>query len=82
MESIHLTWIPNYEMTKEEKEKYSEYKTTKGCLKYRKKEKLSSLRQEWWESLSKEDKETVLNLPNFDAKIFKEITGIDVVIEK
>ena len=33
---------------------------------------------EWWGKLSIEAKETIQNIPNFDAKIFKEITGIDV----
>ena len=32
----------------------------------------------WWKLLSNEAKETIQNIPNFDAKIFKEITGIDV----
>lgn len=35
-------------------------------------------KQSIWESLLQPDKEAVLNLPNFDAAIFKEITGIDV----
>ena len=74
-----LKWTPDYNMTKEEKEEHPEYKTTKGFLRYREKEELNSLRQKWWEdALSKEEKESVLNLPNFDASIFKEITGIDV----
>lgn len=34
-------------------------------------------RQYWWDNLPKEIK-TILNIPNFDAEIFKEITGIDV----
>lgn len=31
-----------------------------------------------WDSLSEEDKETVMSLPNFDAEIFEECTGIRV----
>ena len=77
-----LKWIPNYKMTEEEKGEHLEYKTTLGYLKHRKKEELYSLRQEWWENLSEEDKEAVLSLPNFDSNIFKEITGIDVTVEK
>ena len=34
--------------------------------------------QKRWDSLSEGDKNAVLSLPNFDAKIFKECTGIDV----
>ena len=35
-------------------------------------------RQEWWDKLNSDDKQEVLNLPNFDKDIFKDITGIDV----
>ena len=34
---------------------------------------------EWWEELSEEDKQTIREMPNFDAKIFEEITGIKEV---
>ncbi len=36
---------------------------------------------EWWNKLSIEDKETIQQIPNFDADIFKEITGIDLTLE-
>lgn len=35
-------------------------------------------RQEWWDNLSEEDKNEVLSIPNFDPRIFEEITGIKV----
>ena len=35
-------------------------------------------RQIWWEAISPELKSAVLSIPNFDAEIFKEITGINV----
>ena len=35
-------------------------------------------RQSWWETLLPTRKNAILSIPNFDAKIFKEITGIDV----
>ena len=35
-------------------------------------------RQSWWEAISPAQKNIILSIPNFDAKIFKEITGIDV----
>ena len=35
--------------------------------------------QKWWDELQDEEKEEVLSLPNFDAAIFKEITGINAV---
>ncbi len=34
--------------------------------------------KEYWGRASEEDKKWFMELPNFDAKIFKEITGIDV----
>ena len=34
----------------------------------------------WWYNLSDYEKNVIKSLPNFDAEIFKEITGIDVNI--
>ena len=34
--------------------------------------------QEWWNRLEDTDKQIILDIPNFDREIFKEITGIDV----
>ena len=31
---------------------------------------------EWWEGMSEENKKIVKSIPNFDAEIFEEITGI------
>lgn len=33
--------------------------------------------QAWWNHLNKKEKDAILNLPNFDKKIFKKITGIN-----
>ncbi len=33
---------------------------------------------QWWDQLNSVDQAQILNLPNFDPEIFKEITGIDV----
>lgn len=35
-------------------------------------------RQTWWNNLPDKDKNAILELPNFDKNIFREITGIDV----
>ncbi|WP_418889177.1 DUF7666 domain-containing protein [Peptostreptococcus porci] len=35
-------------------------------------------RQDWWDRLKDDSKKEVLNLPNFDKEIFKQITGIEV----
>ena len=36
----------------------------------------------WWKTASKEDKQQIKSLPNFDAAVFKELTGITVKIRK
>ena len=68
-----LTWVWDYNMTDEEKQQHPEYSVTCGFLK-----NVEGERQEWWDSLTKEKKDSVMSLPNFDKDIFKEITGIDV----
>ena len=70
-----LAWVRDCDMTDEEKEQHPEYSVTGGFLKNVKRE---GERQEWWDSLTKEKKDSVMSLPNFDKDIFKEITGIDV----
>ena len=34
--------------------------------------------QNWWNGMSNKDKKLIKGMPNFDAEIFKEITGIEV----
>ena len=70
-----LKWICSDDMTDEEKEQHPEYETTGGYLKKRDKSECNQL---WWGSLSDPEKNVIKSLPNFDAKIFKEITGIDI----
>lgn len=63
------------EMTDQEKIDYPEYKTTGGALIQ---EKVKVDVQAEWEKVNKEDKDFIMNLPNFDADIFYECTGIRV----
>ena len=70
-----LSWIREDDMTNEEKEQHPEYSVTGGFLKHSEKE---TENQMWWDGLSDRKKTIVMNLPNFDKDIFKEITGIDV----
>ncbi len=68
-------WIPKDDMTDKEKEAYPGYTTTGGYL------KVKEYKQAWREAYSnttQEDRDKVKELPNFDADIFKEITGIDI----
>ena len=62
-------------MTDEEKAAHPEWETTEGYLKKR---DTSECCHDWWMNLSVEEKCAIQNMPNFDAEIFKEITGIQV----
>lgn len=62
-------------VTESRKRVVSECSVTGGFLKNIEGEKE---RQEWWDGLTKGNKDIVMSLPNFDKDIFKEITGIDV----
>jgi hypothetical protein len=73
-----LKWIYSDEMSEEEKEQHPEHEITGGYLKELDKLDKSKCNQLWWDSLSDREKNIIKSLPNFDAKIFKEITGIDV----
>ena len=68
-------WIYSDNMTEEEKQKHPEYETTGGYL------KTYAYEQAWanlWKKLNKEEKQAIKDLPNFDKKVFKEITGITI----
>ena len=68
-------WIPFSQMSEEEKKNNPKAETTEGYL------KTISHKEGWanmWGNLTAESKKVFLDLPNFDAKKFKEITGIDV----
>ena len=70
-----LEWVWDDDMTDEEKEQHPEYSVTGGFLKHTQQ---GAERQMWWNNLSDENKNTVMQLPNFDELIFEEITGINV----
>lgn len=62
-------------MTKKEKKEHPDYKITKGFLKSVEDD---TKQQRWWDMLSDEKKNIVMQLPNFDKDIFEEITGIEI----
>ena len=71
-------WVCDTNMTDQEKEDNPTYKTTGGYLKvYDYKEAF----QKSYNKASQEDKDLLFKLPNFDAEVFKEISGIDVTAE-
>lgn len=75
MPTRDLIWISEIEMSEEKKAKYPEYKTTGGVLR---EVNAGDERQKWWDELSLDDKETIFALPNFDANIFEQCTGIKI----
>ena len=71
-------WIPESEMTDEEKKNDPQFFVRQGYL------KTFEWNEAWsnfWKDTDEENRKKFLNLPNFDAKIFKEITGIDVDVK-
>ena len=70
-----LQWVYYSNMTDEEKAEYPEAEITGGYLK---KLDNTGCAAFWWDRLSEKEKEIIKSIPNFDAGIFKVITGIDV----
>ena len=70
-----LEWVYLSDMTDEEKAAHPEAETTGGYLKKRTTEDNA---RKWWAGLGADDRNVIFSLPNFDAEIFKETTGIDV----
>ena len=74
----NLAWVEFDQMTDEEKKAYPTAEITNGYLRKIPDDELAVIRNEWWARLSPDNKDEILKLPNFDARIFKEITMIDV----
>jgi hypothetical protein len=66
-------WIPDYKMTEEEKEKYPSYKTAEG---YVKDIPFKEAFKNAWHNWSEGNRKAFAELPNFDATVFEEITGV------
>ncbi len=69
-------WVSEKCMNEEEKEENPSYETTGGYLKVIDKSEWAQL---WWDNLSEEKKRIIKNIPNFDAEIFRQCTGINVL---
>ena len=69
-------WVTSSEMTEQQKADHPTHGTTGGVLlKYD-----HTYHQAWaiaWDGMDQAKKDRFLNLPNFDAEKFKQITGID-----
>lgn len=68
-------WVFSGEMTDEEKKDHPKHEITGGYLKT---VDFKTDCKMMWERLSEDEKQAVKEIPNFDAEVFKEITGIDV----
>ena len=75
IDGCQLEYVYLSDMTDEEKAAHPDAKTTGGYLKER---TTADNARKWWAGLSADDRNVILSLPNFDAAIFKEITGVDV----
>lgn len=73
----NVEWVDEENMTDEEKEQHPNFKVVRGYLKESCKQSGQS-RQEWWNSLLNYEKKIIKDIPNFDADIFYECTGIKV----
>ena len=70
-----VEWIYSSDMTEEEKVAYPTHKTTDGYLKVLDEAECGQL---WWGSLSEHNKNVIKAIPNFDAAIFEQCTGIKI----
>jgi hypothetical protein len=69
------TWVHPQDMTAEEKAEHPKHDTTGSYL------RVNDMKAEWrkaYDAASPEDREAVKLLPNFDAEVFLEITGLDL----
>ena len=70
-----VEWVYEEDMTDEEKTAHPTYETTGGYLKVLDESECGQL---WWGSLSDRRKEIIKAIPNFDAEIFFQCTGVRV----
>ena len=70
-----VEWVYSSDMTDEEKAAHPEHETTGGYLKVFDE---SECAQIWWDGVSEHVKRVIMDLPNFDAEIFRQCTGIKV----
>ena len=70
-----VEWVYTENMTEEEKAAHPEHETTGGDLKVLDEPECAQM---WWDALSQERRQIIMDLPNFDAEIFLECTGIKI----
>lgn len=70
-----VEWVYSEDMSDEEKAAHPEHETTGGYLKVLDE---SECGQIWWGGLSDRNKEVIKSMPNFDADVFYQCTGIKI----
>ena len=70
-----VNWICESNMSDEEKAANPTYECTGGYLKVLNQ---SECGQRWWDGLSELNRNVIRKMPNFDAEIFEECTGIKI----
>ena len=70
-----VEWVSESDMTNEEKAEHPTYETTGGYIKVMEKSESGQL---WWNDLPDDKKAVIKSLPNFDAGIFEQCTGIKI----
>lgn len=70
-----VEWVRSSDMTVKERSEHPEHETTGGYLKVLDKAECG---QNWWNRLFEYERNIIKALPNFDADIFEECTGIRV----
>ena len=68
-------WICSNDMSDEEKAEHPEHVNTDGFLKVRDN---TDCFKKWWDGLDPEERQIIMNIPNFDANKFFKITGVEV----
>jgi len=74
---VGAEWITEADMTEEQKAQFPSYSTTGGCLVARTKP-IREVFPAAWAKMNESEKQRWLDLPNFDAEKFLQITGVDV----
>lgn len=70
-----IEWVCSSDMTDAEKKAHPEFRTINGYLKILDETESAQL---WWDSLPEHKRQAIKDLPNFDATIFEECTGIKI----
>ena len=70
-----IEWVYSSDMTDEEKAANPTFETTGGYLKVLDEFECGQL---WWNDLTDDKKAVIKSLPNFDAEIFEQCTGIKI----